>query len=72
MELDAGVSCTCSQFLRFITEDYGRQGTVEKHLQRDLVSFYVNIMGYDEAYNHYIAISDASLFTDLSILFEIP
>ena len=32
-----GVSYTCSQFFLFITEDYGRQSTVERHSQLNLL-----------------------------------
>ena len=43
----------------------------DRVLSRDIhgSTYYVNVMGYDEGYNHYIAITDASLCTGLSILF---
>ena len=52
-----------------MSHEYCQPGGVEAHPQLSLISYYIAVMGEDEAYNRYNSISDVSLKT--FIKFEI-
>lgn len=52
-----------------MSHEYCQPGGVEAHPQLSLISYYIAVMGEDEAYDRYNSISDVSLKT--FIKFEI-
>ena len=50
-----------------MSHEYCQPGGVEAHPQLSLISYYIAVMGEDEAYNRYNSISDVSLKFEINV-----